>query len=388
MKCCSPALGLCFASTGPCQFEDEDEFVALENGTLCELDDGNDGVCIDAVCAETRCGDGIVSAPEECDDGENAGGGPNVCQPGCVFPACGNGFVDTDFGEECDDGAANGNGFSLCTAQCLNNRCGDSYLAGAEECDDGNSSDNDACVGNCLDARCGDGFIYAGVESCDDSSVGCNNCVASTCGNGEVDLGETCDDMNSVDDDECTNSCQLARCGDGVLHSARGEECDSGLSVGMPGDPCTLTCKNNVCGDSHVGPEEQCDLGEFANGDDGENCTEFCTLNTCGDGQRGPTEECDAGPLNGTNGQDCTATCRMTTCGDGQLGTSEACDDGNSSSFDGCSESCLVENCRDFDLSAFNCPTGATQFCSSELPLSGNCPSTLNNALALAACVT
>ncbi|MEL6547379.1 MAG: DUF4215 domain-containing protein, partial [Myxococcota bacterium] len=143
-----------------------------------------------------------------------------------------------------------------------------------------------------------------------------------------------------------------------------------------------------VCGDSHVGPEEQCDLGEFANGDDGENCTEFCTLNTCGDGQRGPTEECDAGPLNGTNGQDCTATCRMTTCGDGQLGTSEACDDGNSSSFDGCSESCLVENCRDFDLSAFNCPTGATQFCSSELPLSGNCPSTLNNALALAACVT
>ena len=28
---------------------------------------------------------------------------------------------------------------------------------------------------------------------------------------------ETCDDQNDVDADECTNACQLAECGDGVI---------------------------------------------------------------------------------------------------------------------------------------------------------------------------
>jgi fibro-slime domain-containing protein len=48
------------------------------------------------------CGDGIVSAGEECDDGVNDGG-YGECAPGCVLgPYCGDGIVQPP--EDCDDG--------------------------------------------------------------------------------------------------------------------------------------------------------------------------------------------------------------------------------------------------------------------------------------------
>jgi fibro-slime domain-containing protein len=48
------------------------------------------------------CGDGIVSAGEQCDDGVNDGG-YGECGPGCVLGAyCGDGVVQP--GEDCDDG--------------------------------------------------------------------------------------------------------------------------------------------------------------------------------------------------------------------------------------------------------------------------------------------
>ena len=48
------------------------------------------------------CGDGIVAAGEQCDDGVNDGG-YGECGPGCVLGAyCGDGIVQP--GEDCDDG--------------------------------------------------------------------------------------------------------------------------------------------------------------------------------------------------------------------------------------------------------------------------------------------
>ena len=48
------------------------------------------------------CGDGIIGAGEECDDGANDGG-YNECLAGCKLGAsCGDGVVDP--GEHCDDG--------------------------------------------------------------------------------------------------------------------------------------------------------------------------------------------------------------------------------------------------------------------------------------------
>ena len=51
-----------------------------------------------------RCGDGVKTKYEACDDGVNAGG-YGGCAPGCVLgPRCGDGKTDTAFGEVCDDG--------------------------------------------------------------------------------------------------------------------------------------------------------------------------------------------------------------------------------------------------------------------------------------------
>ncbi|MEI9954472.1 MAG: DUF4215 domain-containing protein [Pseudomonadota bacterium] len=60
------------------------------------------------------CGDAVVSAGEECDDGKNDGG-YGECAPGCKL------------GESCGDGVING----------------------TEDCDDGNTFDGDACPSSC-----------------------------------------------------------------------------------------------------------------------------------------------------------------------------------------------------------------------------------------------
>lgn len=62
------------------------------------------------------CGDGIVTAGEECDDGVNDGG-YEECAPGCVLgPSCGDGIVQE--GEQCDDGnRLDGDG---CGSSCRN----------------------------------------------------------------------------------------------------------------------------------------------------------------------------------------------------------------------------------------------------------------------------
>ncbi len=37
---------------------------------------------------------------------------------------------------------------------------------------------------------------------------------------------EDCDDGNSIDDDACNNNCEETLCGDGIVQS--GEDCDDG----------------------------------------------------------------------------------------------------------------------------------------------------------------
>jgi cysteine-rich repeat protein len=54
--------------------------------------------------------------------------------------------------------------------------CGDGVVTGDEECDDGNRQDGDGCTNRCQWARCGDGIVRAGVEDCDDGSIGCAAC--------------------------------------------------------------------------------------------------------------------------------------------------------------------------------------------------------------------
>ena len=63
----------------------------------------NTGECkSDCTVCPTKCGDGIVQAGEQCDDGNSVD--TDLCRNDCTVcpPICGNGIVQT--GEECDDG--------------------------------------------------------------------------------------------------------------------------------------------------------------------------------------------------------------------------------------------------------------------------------------------
>ena len=95
-----------------------------------------------------RCGDGIVTATEECDDGvANMDGIYGGCSSMCKFgPFCGDGTIDAVGGEVCDNGRENGGVYGPktgCTTGCLPPRfCGDGILDGmyGEQCDGGASN--------------------------------------------------------------------------------------------------------------------------------------------------------------------------------------------------------------------------------------------------------
>ena len=60
------------------------------------------------------------------------------------------------------------------------------------------------------------------------------------CGDGEVEGDEECDDGNDNDLDACLSSCELAGCGDNIVHEDFGEECDDGNDV--DDDGCNSQC--------------------------------------------------------------------------------------------------------------------------------------------------
>ena len=110
--------------------------------------------------------------------------------------------------------------------------CGNGQVDIGEQCDDGNLVDNDTCRNNCTSATCGDGLVNNG-EDCDDGNNidtdACrNDCTAARCGDGVIQEGvEQCDDGNRDDTDACNNNCVPARCGDGIVQAAT-EACDDG----------------------------------------------------------------------------------------------------------------------------------------------------------------
>ncbi|MCX6750834.1 MAG: DUF4215 domain-containing protein [Candidatus Pacearchaeota archaeon] len=198
--------------------------------------------------------------------------------------------------------------------RCAGPVCGDGNLDIGEECDDGNTYDGDGCSANC-----------------DTEEV-------HYCGDGVLDIGEECDDGNLNNTDLCRNDCKLPYCGDGVLDI--GEECDDYNNVN--GDGCSSICQNECClpccGDGVVDIGEQCDDGNLNNLD---LCRNNCVLPICGDGIVQAGEQCDDG--NTVNTDACRNTCKLPYCGDGIKDSREYCDDGNQVNGDGCSKTCRFE---------------------------------------------
>jgi cysteine-rich repeat protein len=209
---------------------------------------GNDFTLDDLSLADSNCGNGILDAGEECDDGntDSCDGCSEICQ--------------NEVGHVCGDGI-------------LNPDC--------EECDDGNNDDGDGCDSNCTITRCGNGIVTDG-EECDDGNAvdgdGCDsNCTFTACGNGIVTDGEECDDGNNDDGDGCSADCIIEFCGDGITQAGLGEECDDGNVVSCDG--CSEICETEVgyiCGDGILNTDcEECDDG---NNVDGDGCAADCTI--------------------------------------------------------------------------------------------------------------
>lgn len=107
------------------------------------------------------------------------------------------------------------------------------------------------------------------------------------CGNGILELGEECDDGNTVAGDGCSSLCatEPTVCGNTVLEA--GEQCDDGNRI--DGDGCSSSCALEIgSGGGYVTPY---------------------SYHACGNARREETEECDDG--NRTAGDGCDSQCLL-----------------------------------------------------------------------------
>ncbi|RLB47613.1 MAG: hypothetical protein DRJ42_25075, partial [Deltaproteobacteria bacterium] len=210
-----------------------------------------------------------------------------------------------------------------------------------------------------------DGSFDGTVDSAVDGQVGvCEGVTDGTsCGVGAFCIGGVC---------------TAGRCGDGVLESDAGEQCDDGAN-GDDGDgcrdDCTFTCEADVdCddGDSCTGVES-CDIALHLCSTSGPlDCDDLdpCTIDSC-DAGVGCAHDLDDGDLDGY--------APATTCTTAGLMGGD-CDDTNDSVFPGAPEHCdsLDNDCdgaideglatliclRDADRDRYGDPTDTVNACS------------------------
>ncbi len=399
-----------------------------------------DGLDLDGeTCLSRGFSGGLLACGADCrfdETGCVATCGNNVLDPGEL---CDGDQLD---GKTCADAGVEGPGTLACnddctwdTSGCLS-ECGNGVIEDGEQCDDNNTAPGDGCSTNCrietgwnctgapssCTTTCGDGLVGAPVEACDGMAFGGDSCEArgfytgiltcssdcttiddslcsSFCGDGVADIayGEACDGTDFAGDSciergfytgslVCSTDCMTidgtscaSFCGDGILDSNHGEECDGTHlddetcgSLGYHGG--SLACDGNCyfdrsdcmaagrCGDGVVQSEhESCDGSDL----DGETCltlgyyggTLTCNLlcgfnliscmaaGRCGDGvvQTTHGETCDGENMNGT-------TCQTLGFGPGPLTCTDSCtidSSGCSSATDvsaGYFHSCAVDN--------------------------------------------
>lgn len=215
-----------------------------------------------------------------------------LCEPAAT---CGNGVVEA--GEECDDG--NTIGGDCCDAQChfepVESPCDDGNACTIEDACDGEGS----CVGG-VPLTCDDGNVCNGVESCD-PQLGCQAGTPVSCAPAvpPCEAGEQCnpstglceplpDPPNTTPCDLDQNVCTTDRC-DGagscvfVENAASGTSCDDGLfcngtdtcdgsgTCEHSGDPCVGGAEcNQICNEA----QDNCfDPAGAPCSDDGLVCT-------------------------------------------------------------------------------------------------------------------
>ena len=271
------------------------------------------------------CGDGLAVPPEQCDDGNLQNG--DCCSATCT----------TEPGCSCTPAPAFTNAKP---SQCAP-ICGDRKVTWYEQCDDGNVQSGDGCSSTCR---------IEGTRSSsskNSNSSLCATCIPQNCGNNvlETPLGEECDDGNTKSGDGCSLQCKIER-------------------VTCPADPCGM------------GGEKFCEL-------QGKKCQLDATKTSCitctGSEYICKGDECDAGgktycskignnkcvPIADGICIDCKNVCQGTECG---LGGEKYCDlYGKQCVSDMGSDACIdcvpeppIE-CTGTDA---ECKSGGTAYCS------------------------
>ena len=270
------------------------------------------------LCAGVVCNNG-----DQCNDDGGCDSGTGAC----------NAATAKADGTLCDD-ADSGTGNDICTG----GNCAGSDLCAGIVCSDGDQCNDD---GSCdpQTGACNAPIPKADGTLCDDADSGTGNdiCTGGNCAGSDLCAGIVCSDGDQCNDD---GSCdpQTGAC-NAPIPKADGTLCDDADS-GTGNDICTGgncagsdLCAGIVCSDGdQCNDDGSCDPQTGACGAatpkaNGTSCddTDQCTID----------DQCVSGSCAGD----------ADICGDGTTQTScgEECDDGNTSSGDGCSDTCASE---------------------------------------------
>ena len=343
------------------------ECFGLPDGTACA---NAAKVCVRGLCSDPSCGDGIVTAPEECDDGPLNGPGS-----GCETATCKFSCVSTDPARNCET-----------TATCASSgSCDDATHTckiGGPKPTGASCGPSKYCKGaDCVDGVCGDAVVTP-PETCDNGDAngpgtGCESSCKLTCVNPATDCPPLpCNTATCTADHRCATTPDVSK---------NGQACGSGLvcKTGACISP-TATCGNGV-----VEGGEDCDFG--AGNGPGTGCETICKFSCTGVGTKGSCVDmnaCHAAPtctavtVGASTGQKCvngaakadgvtcgvgsiciSSVCKPSACGDGfrDPATTEQCDDGNLTKLDACDDKCKFE--QDQRVIAMKMQFGTDAFC-------------------------
>ena len=147
-------------------------------------------------------------------------------------------------------------------------------------------------------------------------------------------------------------ACVEARCGDGYVDTATGEQCEDGNLIGFDGcEPgtCQYTCASGAV----------CDDGEPCNGAEACSAAHVCVSGTA----LAPGTDCSTAAVSGgvCRGSGSMAECANAGCGNGVVDGTEDCDDMNEVIGDGCDNDCtftcaLAADCVALDTNVCDGP--------------------------------